>query len=169
MENEKMMEQLLARARVALAELEGCTQTQIDAYCKAACLAFRDHAEELAKEAVEETGMGNVPDKIIKNTGAPEGVWYAIKGKKSVGVIGHDEAKGLSFVARPKGNPGLCDPHYKPKHHHPVQWNLWSEGPQCDAGGASSPGKKDLLSYLPDHQRGPGKGRRAQEHLPVHA
>lgn len=114
MENEKMMEQLLARARVALAELEGCTQTQIDAYCKAACLAFRDHAEELAKEAVEETGMGNVPDKIIKNTGAPEGVWYAIKGKKSVGVIGHDEAKGLSFVARPKGILGCVIPTTNP-------------------------------------------------------
>ena len=90
MENQELMDQLLANARQALAELEKCTQEEIDGYCKAVCLAFKAHAEELAIEAVEETGMGNVPDKITKNTGSPDGVWYAIKNKKSVGIIGHD-------------------------------------------------------------------------------
>ena len=114
MENQELMDQLLANARQALAELEKCTQEEIDGYCKAVCLAFKAHAEELAIEAVEETGMGNVPDKITKNTGSPDGVWYAIKNKKSVGIIGHDERRHLTLVARPKGILGCVIPTTNP-------------------------------------------------------
>ena len=103
MENQEMVNQLIANGRKALAELESYTQEQIDELCRVCCEAFAAHAEELAEEAVAETGLGNVPDKIAKNTGSPDGVWYAIKNKKSVGIIGHDERRHLTFVAHPKG------------------------------------------------------------------
>ena len=103
MENQELVNQLIANGRKALAELESYTQEQIDELCRVCCEAFAAHAEELAAEAVAETGLGNVPDKIAKNTGSPDGVWYAIKNKKSVGVIGHDERRHLTFVAHPKG------------------------------------------------------------------
>lgn len=103
MDNQKIVDQLIANGRKALAELEPYTQEQIDELCRVCCQAFLEHAEELAEEAVAETGLGNVPDKIAKNTGSPDGVWYAIKGKKSVGVIGHDLKHHLTYVAHPKG------------------------------------------------------------------
>jgi NAD-dependent aldehyde dehydrogenases len=103
MDNRIVIDQMVANARTALKELESYSQEQIDELCKVCCMAFKEHAEELAKEAVEETGLGNVPDKIIKNVGSPDGVWYAIKNKKSVGIIGHDPQKLLTFVAHPKG------------------------------------------------------------------
>lgn len=103
MENTAVVDELVKNGRKALSELEAYSQEQIDALCKACCLAFKEHAEELAEEAVAETGLGNVPDKIVKNAGSPDGVWYAIKGKKSVGIIGHDEKHHLTLVAHPKG------------------------------------------------------------------
>jgi len=103
MDNQTVVDELVKNGRKALQELESYTQEQIDALCRACCLAFQKHAVELAEEAVAETGLGNVPDKIAKNTGSPDGVWYAIKEKKSVGIIGHDERRHLTFVAHPKG------------------------------------------------------------------
>ena len=81
MDNQTMVNEMIAKGRKALAELESYSQEQIDELCRICCEAFAAHAEELAREAVEETGLGNVPDKIMKNTGSPDGVWYAIKGK----------------------------------------------------------------------------------------
>lgn len=103
MDNKAYLDQLIANGRKALKELEPYTQEQIDELCKVCCEAFAAHAEELAVEAVEETRLGNVPSKIAKNTGSPTGVWYAIKNKKSVGVIGEDPKRHLTFVAHPKG------------------------------------------------------------------
>ncbi len=103
MSNEATIEKLVANGRKALAELQKFSQEEIDAMCKECCLEFQRHGEELAREAVEETGMGTVEFKIGKNCGTPPGIWYAIKGKKSKGVIGHDEKRHLTFVAHPKG------------------------------------------------------------------
>ncbi len=103
MENKALVDQLVANARKALAELENYSQEQIDYLCEVCCKAFAEHAEEMAEEAVAETGLGNVPSKIAKNEGSPDGVWYAIKGKKSVGVIGYDEKHHTTQIAHPKG------------------------------------------------------------------
>lgn len=103
MTNEEAVKQLMENAKQALKEMEKLSQELIDNMCKQLCIAMREHAEELAKEAVEETGLGNVPDKIGKNSGTPSGVWYAVKGKKSRGIIGHDEKHHLTYVAHPKG------------------------------------------------------------------
>ena len=94
---------MVANGRKALAELEKLSQEQIDAICKHCLQEFVKVGEELAKEAVEETGLGSVEYKIMKNCGTPTGVWYAIKGLKTRGIIGHDEKHHLTFVAHPKG------------------------------------------------------------------
>lgn len=103
MNNEQVADQLIANAKQAFSEFQSYTQEQVDALVKAMCLAFKAEGEAMAKEAIEETGMGNLESKIGKNTGAPDVVLYATKGKKSVGVIGYDEGKKLALVAHPKG------------------------------------------------------------------
>lgn len=103
MDNTAVLDAMLANARKALAEFEPYTQEQVDACIRRICLDFKDHAEELAIEAVKETGLGSVQSKIEKNAGSPDGVWYALKDKKSVGIIGYDEKEKLAYVAKPKG------------------------------------------------------------------
>lgn len=103
MDHTAMLDQLISNARTALAEFEPYTQEQVDALVKAMCETFKAHAEELSRECVDETGLGDYDSKVIKNSGSPDGVWYALKGKKSVGVIDYDEAEHLAYVAKPKG------------------------------------------------------------------
>jgi len=97
------LDDMMAKSRAALKVLENYDQEQIDALCKAACLAFKNHAVEMSKEVIEETRLGNYEHKIIKNTGTPDGIWSAIKGKKSVGIIEDDPEHGIMYVGRPKG------------------------------------------------------------------
>ena len=59
--------------------------------------------EALARAAVEETGFGNVPDKIIKNTLAAVNVPRAIRGMRTVGILREDREKGIVEVASPVG------------------------------------------------------------------
>ena len=94
----------LARlARAAQAELAELSQERIDAIVDAMAAAVRPHAEELARLAVEETGYGNVPDKIQKNLFASVRVHEAIRPLRTVGVVGRDEARRLVEIAEPFG------------------------------------------------------------------
>lgn len=101
--NRNLLDHLLASAGQALAEYSTYNQEQVDACVKAICLAFKDHAEELARETIDETGLGDYSAKVEKNLGSPDGIWYALKGKKSVDIIGYDEENKLAMVAKPKG------------------------------------------------------------------
>lgn len=65
--------------------------------------AIFEHAEELAKAAVEETQMGVYEDKVSKNRNKSKGIWYDLKGKKSMGMLGIDERTGLIEIAKPIG------------------------------------------------------------------
>ncbi|MDR1541661.1 MAG: aldehyde dehydrogenase family protein [Clostridiales bacterium] len=103
MDNRELVASLVQKARKALEEYEPYTQEQVDDCVKALCLAFKSQAELMARETVDETGLGDVADKIDKNLGSPDGIWHTLKGKKSVGVIGFDEKQKLAYVARPKG------------------------------------------------------------------
>lgn len=103
MDNQELVSQLVSNARKALAEFEKYNQEQVDACVKAVLVAFGEHAEELARETVEETRLGDLTSKIGKNSGSPDGIWYALKDKKSVGIIGYDEEQHLAYVAKPKG------------------------------------------------------------------
>ncbi len=93
----------LASAKAAQKSIRHYSQAQIDRVCEAMAHAVRDNAYELARKAVDETGIGRVHYKILKNLFGSMGTWDSIKDEKTVGVIHRDEAKGLIEVATPSG------------------------------------------------------------------
>lgn len=93
----------VSRARVACEAIHGWSQTRVDEVCKALVDAAARSAYDLAKLAVEETGIGRVHYKILKNLFAAEGTWASIKDEKTVGVIARDARKGLVEVATASG------------------------------------------------------------------
>ncbi len=112
--SQKMMQQLLDNAHKAMEEFQSYSQEEIDHILFELCAAFQANAVPMAKMAVEETGMGKYEDKVMKNSGAPAGAWMAVKGQKSVGVIGEDKARRLRFIAHPKGIVGNVAPTTNP-------------------------------------------------------
>jgi len=97
------MRDLVARARAACAEVSGYDQARIDGLCKAMAEAGAAAAFDLARLAVEETGIGCVHYKVLKNLLGSEGVWDSIKGEKTVGIVSRDETAGVYEVATPVG------------------------------------------------------------------
>ena len=93
----------IERARKAQAEFEKMSQEQVDLAVKTIGKVVYDNAEMLAEMAVEETGMGNVPDKIAKNRQKAGIVWNNLKGKKSRGILDTDESTGITRIAKPMG------------------------------------------------------------------
>ena len=79
------------------------TQEQVDKIFKAAALAANKQRIPLAKMAVEETGMGIVEDKVIKNHFASEYIYNAYKDTKTCGVIEQDNSFGITKIAEPIG------------------------------------------------------------------
>ena len=79
------------------------TQEQVDKIFKAAAIAANKARIPLAKMAVEETGMGVVEDKVIKNNYAAEYIFNAYKNTKTCGVIEEDTAYGTKVIAEPIG------------------------------------------------------------------
>ena len=97
------LEETLARVREAQKKFSTYTQEQVDAIFKAAAIAANKARIPLAKMAVEETGMGVVEDKVIKNNYAAEYIYNAYKNTKTCGVIEEDKAFGIKRVAEPLG------------------------------------------------------------------
>ncbi|MGH9793636.1 MAG: aldehyde dehydrogenase family protein [Candidatus Acidiferrales bacterium] len=95
--------ELVARAAEAQRKFALFSQEQVDAIVEACAAAATDASEQLARLAVEETGYGNVPDKIIKNRVGSVEVPRAIRGMKTVGILRHDKEKGIVEVASPVG------------------------------------------------------------------
>ncbi len=79
------------------------SQDEVDKIFKAAAIAANKERIKLAKMAVEETGMGIVEDKVIKNHFASEYIYNKYKDEKTCGVIERDEAFGLTKIAEPIG------------------------------------------------------------------
>lgn len=79
------------------------TQEQVDEIFKAAALEANKHRISLAKMAVEETGMGIVEDKVIKNHYAAEYIYNTYKETKTCGVIEEDKSFGIKKIAEPIG------------------------------------------------------------------
>ena len=107
-------EALLARVREAQAKFATYTQEQVDKIFLAAASAANKQRIPLAKMAVEETGMGVVEDKVIKNNYAAEHIYNAYKDVKTCGVLEHDEAYGVTKVAEPIGVVGAVIPTTNP-------------------------------------------------------
>ena len=91
------------RAHAAHAVVAAWDQARIDGVCEALVHAAANAAHDLARLAVEETGIGRVHYKVLKNVFASEGTWESIKDEKTCGIIARDEARGLLEVATPAG------------------------------------------------------------------
>ena len=97
------LEELMKRVRKAQEEFSAYSQEQVDKIFKAAATAACAARLPLAKMAVEETGMGCVEDKVIKNSFASEYIYNAYKDAKTCGVIEEDKAAGIQKVAESIG------------------------------------------------------------------
>ena len=97
------VKELVLKARIAQEAYESFTQEQVDAIVRDIGKFVFDNAEQLARMAVDETGMGSYEDKILKNKGKARVIWNNLKDKKSRGVIGEDADTNLVFVAKPMG------------------------------------------------------------------
>jgi acetaldehyde dehydrogenase (acetylating) len=95
--------ELAARAAAAQKKFAAFSQEQVDAIVEACAKAAAENAEPLARTAVEETGFGNVLDKILKNTLAAVYVPRAIRDMRTVGTLREDREKGIVEVASPMG------------------------------------------------------------------
>jgi sulfoacetaldehyde dehydrogenase len=95
----------VARARAAMACLRDAPQERVDEAVTALAWAIYKpgHARELAELAVADTGLGNVPDKITKNTRKTFGALRDLLRARTVGIIEEDPAKGLVKYAKPVG------------------------------------------------------------------
>ena len=95
----KRIEQL----REAQKQFATYTQEQVDEIFRQAALAANHNRIKLAKMAVEETGMGIVEDKVIKNNFAAEYIYNQYKNMKTCGVLEEDKTSGITKVAEPIG------------------------------------------------------------------
>ena len=99
----KMINSLAEKGQKALKELSKKSQQEINQIVHHMSMAAVDQHMHLAKLAYDETGRGIYEDKAIKNLYASEYVWNSIKENKTVGIIGEDKQKGLTYVAEPVG------------------------------------------------------------------
>ncbi len=102
-ENVETLEKAIKRLKNAQSIFANYTQEQVDKIFLAAASAANKMRIPLAKMAVEETGMGVVEDKVIKNHYAAEYIYNAYKNTKTCGVIEEDAAFGIKKVAEPIG------------------------------------------------------------------
>ena len=97
------LEEEIAIVRAAQKKFAGYTQEQVDRIFFSAAMAANKMRLPLAKMAVEETGMGVVEDKVIKNHFASEYIYNAYRDTKTCGVIEEDRAYGVTKIAEPIG------------------------------------------------------------------
>ncbi len=115
------LNKLVENARTAQREFEKLPQELVDTAVRAIGKAVYDHAEELARMAVEETTMGRYESKIAKCRNKSKSTWWRMKGKKSRGIIERDETAGIVKVAKPIGVIGCVtattNPVINPMHN----------------------------------------------------
>jgi acetaldehyde dehydrogenase/alcohol dehydrogenase len=97
------LERKLEAVRRAQTKYATFSQEQVDRIFQAAALAANRARLPLAKLAVEETGMGVVEDKVIKNNYASEYIYHAYAHTKTCGVVEEDPALGIAKLAEPVG------------------------------------------------------------------
>lgn len=93
----------MAQMRVVQEKFSKYSQEQVDKIFYEAAMAANKARIPLAKMAVEETGMGIMEDKVIKNHYASEYIYNAYKAEKTCGVIHEDKAFGIRKIAEPIG------------------------------------------------------------------
>ena len=108
------LENLIARVRKAQNVFATYTQAQVDEIFFRAAEAANKARIPLAKLAVEETGMGVVEDKVIKNHYAAEYIYNTYRHTQTVGVLEEDKAFGIKKIAEPIGLVGAVIPTTNP-------------------------------------------------------
>ena len=102
-DNVEALEKKIGEVRKAQEKFSTYPQEQVDAIFKAAAIAANKARLSLAKDAVAETGMGVVEDKVIKNNYASEYIYNAYKDTVTCGVIEENSAAGIVRIAEPIG------------------------------------------------------------------
>lgn len=108
--------EVVRRARIAQRAFADVSQETADAAVRALAWSLYkpEHAREVAELAVADTGLGNVPDKIIKKQRKTFGTLRDLLRGKSVGIIEEDKEKGLVKYAKPMGVIGAVTPSTNP-------------------------------------------------------
>ena len=101
--NAQELTKRIKELRKAQKEFAKFTQEQVDEIFRQAALAANHNRIKLAKMAVEETGMGIVEDKVIKNNFAAEYIYNQYKNLKTCGVLEEDKTNGITKIAEPIG------------------------------------------------------------------
>jgi sulfoacetaldehyde dehydrogenase len=111
-----LVDQVVQRARRAMDAFAGADQARIDEAVTALAWSIYEpaRAQELAELAVRDTGLGNAPDKVIKNTRKTFGTLRDLMRVRTVGVIEEDKARGLVKYAKPVGVVGAITPSTNP-------------------------------------------------------
>jgi sulfoacetaldehyde dehydrogenase len=114
---------VVGRARAAASEIENYSQEQVDELVTAVAWAVvrKDHAETLARLAVDEGGFGNYPDKVAKINKRVTGVLADMTGLRTVGVVEERPAAGLVKIAKPVGVVAALIPTTGPDATPPVK------------------------------------------------
>ena len=110
---EKLQETML-KVKKAQEEFSKFSQEKVDEIFKAAAIAANSARIPLAKMAVEETGMGLVEDKVIKNHYAAEYIYNKYRNEKTCGVVEEDASYGIKKVLEPIGIIGAVIPTTNP-------------------------------------------------------
>ena len=108
------LENALTRVKKAQKKFSKYSQEQVDKIFQAAAIAANKARIPLAKMAVEETGMGVIEDKIIKNHYASEYIYNKYRDTKTCGVVEENEAYGIKKVLEPIGLIGAVIPTTNP-------------------------------------------------------
>ncbi len=108
------VKEVFEKARAAQKIFATFSQEQVDKIFRAAAIAANKERIPLAKQAVAETGMGIVEDKVIKNHYAAEYIYNKYKDTQTCGVLERDEAMGIEKIAEPVGVIGAVIPTTNP-------------------------------------------------------
>jgi acetaldehyde dehydrogenase / alcohol dehydrogenase len=101
--NRQELEELIQQVKKAQQQFANYSQEQVDNIFKKAALAANTARIPLAKMAAQETGMGVIEDKVIKNHFASEIIYNKYKNAKTCGIIEEDKSFGLQKIAEPVG------------------------------------------------------------------
>lgn len=99
----EQLDALLERVSAAQKKFAAFTQEQVDEIFRVAAIAANEERISLAKHAAQETGMGIMEDKVIKNHFASEYIFHQYKDTKTCGVIEEDLVNGIKKIAEPYG------------------------------------------------------------------
>jgi len=110
------VDEVMRRARAAFEAFRDVSQERADEAARALAWSVYkpEHARELAALAVADTGLGNLPDKIVKNQRKTFGTLRDLLRAKSVGIIEEDKAKGIVKYAKPMGVIAALTPSTNP-------------------------------------------------------